>query len=780
MGREHREQLGDLLADLRAGGSFATRRTAPWRDLSIEVRGVGPLRLPVTAAQAKELRLVARPAKYGQGELTVLDRRVRDTWEVPRSRVRIDKRRWNKTLGPMLDSIRDDLGLGPEARLRAELHSMLVYEPGQFFAAHQDSEKSDAMIGSLVVMLPSKSTGGDLVIEHRGESVRYRGSASSLTFVAFYSDTRHEVLPVQRGYRVVLTYNLMLSGDTSSPRAESPELAAAVASLLEEHFAELPEPRWRGDREALDPPDRLVFLLDHQYTERGLRWAQLKGDDAVRADVLARAVEQIDCDITLAHAQVHEIWECYDDEPYWGRGRRYWDEEPSSGAGADDPGAELGSLIDSSVTITPMAGAHVAFEPAVSYAELAAATPSVELTPCETEYTGYMGNWGNTMDRWYQRAAIVIWPRGRAFALEARADPRAAVHRILEVAADSPDRAPEMVTTLLRFWPDALRRGDPSLLLPPALRLAWELSDEALATSLLEPFSIETLAPADAAVLLALTEQFGTEWLDRQVTTWFGNHPNRRAAEGPDRATWTAGLHDLCAAIDAGVHTEAQLRTDCVWVLVGHGWVWLEMALGQAAAVQTPSQREAMLAGLSGPLLAVLRSALVAGDSERREVILDSVGSRRAELAPTFAGVVEAAEGLSASELTATGVAAIAHHLAETAEEELARPERAPGDWSITGFPDPDHCSDCTQFSAFLADADRRQWTWPLAKPRRRHIHQRIDATELPLTHRTIHEGSPHKLVLTKTDDLFRRDAAARGVARSRQESAQALLDSLS
>ncbi len=169
---------------------------------------MGPLRLPVTAAQAKELRLLARPACYGNGEDTLLDRRVRDTWQVPLSWVSVDARRWAATLGPMLHAIRDDLGLPPTSILEPDLHAMLVYEPGQFFAAHQDSEKDDRMVGSLVVLLPSRSTGGDLVVSHRGRTETYRGSATALTFIAFYSDTRHEVLPVETGYRVALTYNL--------------------------------------------------------------------------------------------------------------------------------------------------------------------------------------------------------------------------------------------------------------------------------------------------------------------------------------------------------------------------------------------------------------------------------------------------------------------------------------------------------------------------------------------------------------------------------------------
>ena len=42
-------------------------------------------------------------------------------------------------------------------------------------------------------------------------------------------------------------------------------------------------------------------------------------------------------------------------------------------------------------------------------------TPSADLVPHQSEYEGYMGNYGNTLDRWYRRAAIVVWPLDRAF-----------------------------------------------------------------------------------------------------------------------------------------------------------------------------------------------------------------------------------------------------------------------------------------------------------------------------------------------------------------------------
>jgi hypothetical protein len=49
-----------------------------------------------------------------------------------------------------------------------------------------------------------------------------------------------------------------------------------------------------------------------------------------------------------------------------------------------------------------------------------------------------------------------------------------------------------------------------------------------------------------------------------------------------------------------------------------------------------------------------------------------------------------------------------------------------------------------------------------MAKERRRHIHQVIDGMDIPVTHHTVRTGSPHKLRLVKTEQLFRQDKAQR------------------
>jgi hypothetical protein len=155
---------------------------------------------------------------------------------------------------------------------------LLVYEPNQFFLKHQDTEKSDDMIGTLVVTLPSTYGGGDLMVGQGEEWKAYRGSRNALSLVAFYAACQHEVLKIKSGYRVILTYNLLLHGDTT-PRPEGDAgTIEELADLLREHFTTPATPSWGG--QPANPPSRLVYLLDHEYTPRALAWSRLKGADA--------------------------------------------------------------------------------------------------------------------------------------------------------------------------------------------------------------------------------------------------------------------------------------------------------------------------------------------------------------------------------------------------------------------------------------------------------------------------------------------------------------------
>jgi hypothetical protein len=159
MGRTARERLAKLLDDAQASGAFSAQILAPADALQVEVDGVGAVHPPVRAPLAKKLIAVARPATFGRGEQTLTDTSVRDTWEITPDLVTLDGPTWEATLGAVLEEVRSELGLPSTTKLRAGLHAMLVYGKGQFFLPHQDSEKDDAIVGTLVVSRPSAHTG---------------------------------------------------------------------------------------------------------------------------------------------------------------------------------------------------------------------------------------------------------------------------------------------------------------------------------------------------------------------------------------------------------------------------------------------------------------------------------------------------------------------------------------------------------------------------------------------------------------------------------------------
>lgn len=89
MTKAARERLATLLGGEEAA-AFSGQVSLPAEALSLEVEGVGPIRLPVKPPQAKKMCAVASPARFGHREETILDPAVRDTWEISPDLVRLD------------------------------------------------------------------------------------------------------------------------------------------------------------------------------------------------------------------------------------------------------------------------------------------------------------------------------------------------------------------------------------------------------------------------------------------------------------------------------------------------------------------------------------------------------------------------------------------------------------------------------------------------------------------------------------------------------------------
>jgi hypothetical protein len=758
--------ITELLTKIRTSGSFAARRTTSAHDLHLEVKGVGGITWPISTAAARRLCAAARPARYGLKDQTRLDPRVRNTFEILKTRIRIDERKWKKTFWPMLDRIRGDLGLPEGARLKSELHNMLVYGPGQFFVTHQDSEKGDDMIGTLVVILPSAFTGGAMVVEHHDEQLTFRAAGGKLTFIAFYADCHHQVRPVTGGYRVVLTYNLLVEGDLS------PAIASTVAGRLDslaesiQRFFETPLPRRWAHEPQRERPDRFVYLLDHQYTRRSLAWRRLKNADAVRAAALREVALRLDCDIVLALADVHESWSSEDegfDYRRYGRRGSWWRGDYDEDADEDPSGSEMPALLellDSDIELrhwTRPGERLEAIAGTVDRDEVCYTKPSVEFEPFASEHEGYMGNWGNTVDRWYHRAAVVLWPRARTFVIRAKAAPSWAIGELATALKSGEiEKARGMVNELGPFWSRVApneKRGD---FLARTLGVAGGLDNPELAASLLEPFTLQRLTPSAASRLIPLADRYGLEWCVSTLEGWTAE--KRRAAGEPD-APWVTSLPSVCRALcDGGSANGIELAR---W-LVRRQWARVFEHVGRLSEHSNPEVALEAVSRMSKPILGLLESSRISNSPELQVEMTRFLTSLETEY--PIRGLVHllrTAHETRRSELPGLGLATVHGHSTQVLRTRLGMPAREEADWSISA-PLRCRCRLCETLARFLCARDQVRLEWPLAKDQRSHIHQVIDAHDLPVTHVTRRTGRPFTLVLVKTDALFEREAAER------------------
>lgn len=753
------EEISGLLARMGTAGSFVTHGAIPAENLRLEVEDFGRIRLPVSAATARKLCQVGRPARYGLKDETHLDRGVRDTWEIPGSRVTVEDRRWEGRLATELERIRRELGLPAGCRLKARLQNLLIYAPGQFFVTHQDSERADDMIATLIVGLPSHFRGGAMVIKHHGEQKLVGGSDRNLTLIAFYTDCYHEVRPVKEGYRVVLTYNLFVEGDTTvadAPSARVDALAGCVA-----HFFKTPSPpRWSRDG-LRGLPDRLIYLLDHQYTRHGLAWNRLKNSDAARAAVLREVAKRLDCEIDLALADVHETWACEDD--YWeerhGHRWGYGDEGEDERDGGAGESYRLTELIESDIELRHATGRRPrALAAAVSLDELCYTKPSVEFKPFESEHEGYMGNYGNTVDRWYHRAAIALWPRDRMFVIRAKGSPYWGIgevaKRLRGKAADP--AALDLARRLLPFWNQIACREESPRTFAATLAVAAKLGDAEVATALLQPFALTSLTAKTAPRFAELLDRHGEDWCRTLLRQWTSE---RRAYEAPDeRLAWMrAGLAPLCQALCRRPESSGGPGV-ARWILKEQ-WTWLLEHIEHLQEASVTDMKNE-LARLSGPVLAVVESARF--DSESQLSIVDFLAGDTDQLEVLRLALLRAAhERHGSNAVGAVMLKSLQTRCARDLARRLNAPPRTADDWSIR-TPLRCSCKLCGKLKAYLRAPRKIRLEWPLAKEGRAHIHRAIDSQDLSVRHITRRVGRPFTLVLEKTPALFERDAAER------------------
>jgi hypothetical protein len=313
-----------------------------------------------------------------------------------------------------------------------------------------------------------------------------------------------------------------------------------------------------------------------------------------------------------------------------------------------------------------------------------------------------------------------------------------------------------MASQLGPFWGRVApneKRGD---FLARTLGVAGGLGNPELATSLLEPFTLKRLTPSAASRLIPLADRYGLEWC---VSTLEGWAEKGRTVGEPD-ATCLTSLPSVCRALCDGGSARG---FDLARWLVTKEWARMAAHVRQLREQPNPQLAIEALSRMSKPILGLLEGSRISNQPELHTEMTRFLTSLETDY--PIRGLVHllrtAHETRPREALADLGLATVHGHAIQALGTRVGMSTREDDDWSISA-PIRCRCRLCGTLARFLSGRDQLRLEWPLAKDQRAHIHQVIDALNMPVTHVTRRTGRPFTLVLVKTDALFEREAAER------------------
>lgn len=803
---EVREQLIETLKKVDRPGKFCTRGRMPPLFPGLEVADLGTIGLPLEKRQAAALKKLARQAPYGKGTKTVVDTDVRRVWEIDAEQVSLANPDWTTALKCVVDTVQAELGLEKQ-KLHAHLYKLLLYEPGSFFLSHRDGEKLDRMVATLVIALPSAHKGGELVVGHEGqqEIVDFSPESSFQTqFAAFYADCEHEILPVTSGHRLALVYNLVLAKSPQTIKAPtSGAHIAAVARILQhwnDEGYQNAAPVVSGSRH---PATKLAVVLDHQYTQSGLTFDALKGLDRAKAHVLFAAARQAGCDASLA---IVTKWVSGSAEygGGYGRSRGRWrydydDDERDHGGKSKHV---MGEVFDESLIAEHFSDAEgnpLTFQRIpLQDDELVSLRALTDGEPDKEDYEGYTGNAGMTLERWYHRAAILLWPTASRFDVLCEAGVTAAVGGLEQMVQHwkqaSKSKQRELLPPCLEFarriiahWPeqnyasgyypkyggdDAAGEGE---YLQEDFDEEDDFFDEGEEQSAIDDNPRLQENPVRRSLLSLLAEiadiSLISDWLRGVVGKDVSVDPGKTLGDLCQRYGWLTFQVELRELFDSTSNES----------LERHAWLLADWSL----RTDNDADRRSLCSQLAQQFMLAMESwnPQQAKHDWRARIV------KRRELLPPLIQALLALDEQNLLERLATyvldrpkefdltTVQAPALLSLETwlkrkvkqassplyrwltacdaqLESRVSDPPQKPADWrrnSNTGC----KCEDCRQLSLFLQDPNTMTFRLTASEYRRQHLHQAIDRMKLDVTHVTERRGRPYTLVCTKTEASY-------------------------
>ena len=387
-----KQKLINTIANITGNGSFYSYGKMDFIIPRMKVGSDLEISLPLQSNSAKELINYAVQAPYGKGNETLVDTKVRKTWEIDGSEVTFGNPSWNKLLDNIIDKVKEDFSL-QDVGVEPHLYKLLIYEKGGFFLKHKDTEKHKGMFASLVINLPSEFTGGELEIEWNGKSkkIDFSEHIYDIAFAAFYTDCDHEVHPIKSGYRISLVYNLVkINNGVQLGLATLPKAIDDISEI----FLKLKESK-------IDKP--FLFLLEHQYTPTNFAINALKDHDINRSQAILQAAKKTDFFVDLG-LLTHHIDGAVDYDQY---GNYNYMED------IDAEDVTMSEILDEYIIIGDWVESYYPSIKNLKLEEVEILNNRnyQDLEEAISSYAeGYMGNYGPSVEYDYHIGAILIMP----------------------------------------------------------------------------------------------------------------------------------------------------------------------------------------------------------------------------------------------------------------------------------------------------------------------------------------------------------------------------------
>lgn len=121
-------------------------------------------------------------------------------------------------------------------------------------------------------------------------------SLTRTTIVAWYTGVTHEIKPITSGYRLAILYNIIHT--TTAPR---PALSTKTSTIERIRHILL---SWKQNNDG-ETPEKLVYLLKHDYSGEKLSGSILKGSDAGVVACLESLGQEAGVRLGLATLEIH-------------------------------------------------------------------------------------------------------------------------------------------------------------------------------------------------------------------------------------------------------------------------------------------------------------------------------------------------------------------------------------------------------------------------------------------------------------------------------------------